>query len=249
MKLKTLTSWKEDYEQPNNIQNKNYSLPTSPSNQRPPDFSMIIYGWGGLCEESWHWRIDLAFELSVEKTRRSQRTAGRSARSVLKEINLKFSLEGMMLGELSRWPPHAKGDVEEGSDSLEDAEREKKGRQEEWMAGWHLTMDESVDSGSWWCRTGAPGVLDSWNCSKVEYDIHVELNWATVFILLLRLSFIFFGSGVAPNIFGFSDSLWAIFLITRIMPIAHIFSDPQLFPALCSSWIGAELIHRLSVEY
>ena len=71
-------------------------------------FPVVMYGW-----ESWtikkaeHQRID-AFKLWCwRRLLRVPWTERRSNKSILKEINLEYSLEGLML-KLILWPPDVK---------------------------------------------------------------------------------------------------------------------------------------------
>ena len=94
--IKTLTPWKENYDQPRyHIQKQRHYF----SNKGP---SSQGYGFVHGCE-SWtvkkaeHWRID-AFELWCwRRLLRIPWTARRSNQSILKEISPGCSLEGLML--------------------------------------------------------------------------------------------------------------------------------------------------------
>ena len=106
-------------------------------------------------------------------------TARRSNQSVLKEISLEYSLEGLMLkpklqyfGHLMRranlkrpwcWERLRAG---EGDDRGWDG----------WMASAIRWTCVWVNSGSWWW-TGRPGVLQSMGSQRVEHDWETELNW------------------------------------------------------------------------
>ena len=91
--------WKESYDQPRQHikRQRHYFAYKGPSSQSY-GFSVVVYG----CE-SWtikkaeHRRID-AFELWCwRRLLRVPCTARRSSQSILKEVHLGFSLEGMML--------------------------------------------------------------------------------------------------------------------------------------------------------
>ena len=68
-------------------------------------------------------------------------TARRSNQSILKEINRRISLEGMMLKLAEApvlWPPHEKSClIGKNSDYWTDWGQEEKGKTEDEMAGWH----------------------------------------------------------------------------------------------------------------
>ena len=64
-------------------------------------------------------------------------TARRSNQSILKEISLGISLEGMML-KLKLWPPDAKNQlIGKDPDAGKGGRWEKKGTTEDDMVGWH----------------------------------------------------------------------------------------------------------------
>ena len=99
MKLNILAPWKKCYNQPRQYikKQRHYFANKGPSSQSY-DFPVVIYG----CE-SWtikkaeHRRID-AFELWCwRRFLRVHWTARRSNQSILKEISLECSLEGLML--------------------------------------------------------------------------------------------------------------------------------------------------------
>ena len=143
-------------------------------------FPVVMYG----CE-SWtikkaeHRRID-AFELWCwRKLLRVPWTARRSNQSILKEISLGCSLEGLMLKlklQYYVWPPHAKswligrvwcweglGAGGEGDDRGWDG----------WMASLTQWTWVWVDSGSWWWS----GVLRFMGSQRVGHSSVTELNW------------------------------------------------------------------------
>ena len=66
-------------------------------------------------------------------------TARRSSQSILKEISLGMSLEGMMLKLKLQYFGHLMGRVDslEKTDAGRDWEQEEKGTTEDEMAGWH----------------------------------------------------------------------------------------------------------------
>ena len=80
------------------LRNRDITLPTKVYLVKAIDFPVVMYGW-----ESWtikkaeHWRIH-AFELwYLKRLLRVPWTARRSSPSILKEISLECSLEGLML--------------------------------------------------------------------------------------------------------------------------------------------------------
>ena len=89
------------------------------------------------------WRID-AFELWCwRRLLRVPWTARRSNQSILKEINLGISLEGMMLKLKLQYFGHHMRRVDslEKTDAGRDWGQEEKGTTEDEMAGWHHWLD------------------------------------------------------------------------------------------------------------
>ena len=99
MKLKTLTPWKDSYDQPRQHVKKqrHYFANKSLSSQGYGFSSGHVWMWALDCEESWDWRID-AFELWCwRRLLRVPWTASRPNQSTLKEISPGCSLEGLMV--------------------------------------------------------------------------------------------------------------------------------------------------------
>ena len=144
-----------------------------------------MYGY-----ESWtikkaeHRRID-AFELWCwRRLLRVSWTAGRSNQSILKEISLEYSLEGLML-KLQYF-----GHLMQRTDSFEKTlmlgkieGRRRRGRQRmRWLDGiteqWTWVW---VGSGSWWW-TGRPGVLQSMGSQRARHNWTTELtDWTGLY--------------------------------------------------------------------
>ena len=103
-----------------------------------------MYGY-----ESWtikkaeHWRID-AFELwHWRRFLRLTWTARRSNQSILKEISLEYSLEGLMLKLKFQYFGHLmqRTDSLENTLMLGDSRQEETGTTEDEMVGWHHWLD------------------------------------------------------------------------------------------------------------
>ena len=132
-------------------------------------------------KKSERWRTD-AFELWCRRRLlRVPWTARRSNQSILKEISLEYSLEGLML----KWKLQYFGHLMRRTDSLEKTlmlgkieGRRKRGRQKMtcWMASLTWWTWVWVSSGNWWW-TGKPGVLQSMGSQRVGHDWATELNW------------------------------------------------------------------------
>ena len=138
-------------------------------------FPVVIYG----CE-SWtiqkaeHWRID-AFKLWCwRRLLRIPWTARRLNQSILKEINCKYSLEGLMLRLKLQYFAHLMWRTDSLEKTLMLGKIEgwrRRGQQRNKMVGWHHQLSPTqwtwvwVSSGRWW-RTGKPGVLQSMGSAK-----------------------------------------------------------------------------------
>ena len=155
-------------------------------------FLVVMYGY-----ESWtvktaeHWRTD-AFELwcwrrlfffffNLNWLLRVPWTARRSNQSILKEINPKYSLEGLMLKLKSQYFGH----LMRKADSLEKTLMlgKMKAGGEGNNRGWDCWMASPsqwtwvwASSGSWWW-TGRPGMLQSMGSQRVGHNWVTELNW------------------------------------------------------------------------
>ena len=137
--------------------------------------------------ESWtrkkaeHWRID-AFELWCwRRLLRVPWTVRRSNQSILKEINLECSLEGLMLklklqyfGTWCEALTHWKRPW-----SWERSKAGGEGHDRGWD-GWMASLTRWTwvwaSSGSW-CQTRKPGVLQSMGSQTVRRDWVTELKW------------------------------------------------------------------------
>ena len=146
------------------LKSRDINLPTKFHIVKAVVFPVIMYGcenW--TIKKAEHWRIN-AFELRCwRRLLRVPWTASRSNQSILKEINPKYSLEGLMLklqyfGHLFKELIHWKGPL-----SWErwraGAEKGHRGW-DSWMASltqWTWVWANSV---IWW-KTGNPGMLQS----------------------------------------------------------------------------------------
>ena len=155
------------------LKSRDITLPTKVCLVKAMVFPVVMYG----CE-SWTikkaecWRIDI-FECSVRGEPWQSLTL--HGDQILKEINPKYSLEGLMLklqhfGSWCEEPIHYKGPwcwkrLNAGG---ERDNREWDG----WMASPTQWTWVSASSGRWW-RTWKPGVLQSMGSQRVGH------NWVT----------------------------------------------------------------------
>ena len=141
----------------------------------------LMYGW-----ESWTMkkaecrRID-AFELWCwRRLLRVPWTARRSNQSILKEISLGCSLEGLMLKlKPILWPPDAKSWlIGKDRDAGKDWGQEEKGMTEDEMAGWHHWLDGCEYKWTLGVGDGQGDLVccDSWG--HKELDTTEWLNWS-----------------------------------------------------------------------
>ena len=98
------------------LKSRDIILPTKSRIVKAMVFTVVMYGCKSWAiKKAEHRRIDV-FELWCwRRLLRDPWTARRSNQSILKEINLDYSLEGLML-KLILWPPDAKSQLT-GKDS------------------------------------------------------------------------------------------------------------------------------------
>ena len=121
------------------------------------------------------WRIDAIELWCWRRLLRVPWTARSSNQSILKEINPKYSLEG--LKRKLQYFGHLMG----RTDSFEKRETLKAGGEGDnregdgWMASLTQWTRVWVNSRSWWW-TGKPGMLQSMGSGRVRHDCSTELN-------------------------------------------------------------------------
>ena len=136
-----------------------------------------------------HWRID-AFELWCwRRLSRVPWTARRSNQSILKEISLGISLEGMMLKLKLQYFGHLRRRVDYWKRlwCWEGLGQEEKGTTEDEIAGWHHWLDgrESEWTPGVGDRQGGLACCDAWG--RKESDTTERLNW-----IELNLTYVIF---------------------------------------------------------
>ena len=162
--------------------------------------------------ESWtvkkaeRWRID-AFELWCwRRLLRVPWTARRSNQSLLKEISLECSLEGLMMKLKLQYFGHLMQRVDsfENSLMLGGMRAEGKGDDRGWD-GWIASLTRWtwvwVNSRSWWW-TGRPGMLQLMGLQRVGHDWATELNWTELkmyeCMLVTQLCLTLWSHGLQP---------------------------------------------------
>ena len=133
-----------------------------------------------------HRRID-AFELWCwRRLWRVPWTARRSNQSILKEISLGCSLEGLVLKLKLQYFGHLmqRANSFEKTLMLGKIEGRRRGDDRGWD-GWMASPTQWtwvwVDSGSWWW-TERPGMLQFMGWQRDEHDWATELNWTEMLI-------------------------------------------------------------------
>ena len=165
------------------LKSRDITLPTKVRLVKALVFPVVMYG----CE-SWtikkaeRQRID-AFELWCwRRLLRVPWTARRSNQSILKEIGLEYSLEGLMLKLKLQYFGHLMGRADSLEKTLmlgriEGRRRSRQQRMRGWMASLTRWTWVWVDSRSWWW-TGRPG--HGVPKSQTRLCNSTELNWCKV---------------------------------------------------------------------
>ena len=181
---KMLPPWEKSYDQfRQHIKNRDITLLTKVRLVKVMVFPVVMYG----CE-SWTIKkaesqcID-AFELWCwRRLLRVSWTARRYNQSILKEISLDYSLEGLMLKLKLQYFGHLMQRTDSCENTLllgkTDGGTRRGWQRMRWLDG-SLTRLTWVWASfrSWW-RTGKPGVLQSMGSQRVKHDWVTELNWS-----------------------------------------------------------------------
>ena len=126
------------------LKSTDITLPTKARLVKAMVFPVVMYGYKSwTVKKAERQRID-AFELWCwRRLLRVLWTARRSNQSILKEISLGYSLEGMMLKLKLQYFGHLLRRVDslEKTDARRDWWQEEKGTTENEMAGWHHQLD------------------------------------------------------------------------------------------------------------
>ena len=138
---KALTPWKKSYDQPRQHMEKqrHYFANKGPTSQGHGLSSSHVWMWECDYKESWVPRID-AFGLWC--WRRLLRVPWTARRSILKEISLECSLEGLMLKLKLQYFGHLMKRTD-SSEKIVMLGKIEGGRRRRWqrMVGWHHRLD------------------------------------------------------------------------------------------------------------
>ena len=141
--------------------------------------------WESDYKESWVQKNWCFWTVVLDKILRVPWTARRSNQSILKEISLEYSLEGLMLKLKLQYLGH----LMRGTDSLEKTlmlggigGRKRRGwRRMRWLDGIPDVMDMNLSRLQELVMDRKPGGLQSMGSQRVGHDWVTELNWWTIF--------------------------------------------------------------------
>ena len=189
---KTVTPWKESYDQPRQQTKKqrHYFANKGPSSHSYGFPCSHVWMWELDCKESWALKNWCFWTVVLEKILRVPWTARRSNQSILKEISPECSLWDWCWS----WNSNTLATWWEELTHLKRPwcwERLRAGGEGDsrgwggWMASLTQWSWARLNSGSWWW-TGRPGALQSMGSQRVWHDWETELNWTAIFCLILR---------------------------------------------------------------
>ena len=155
------------------LKSRDITLPTKVCLVKAMVFPGVMYG----CESWTHWRIDAFEAWCWRRLLRIPSIARRSNKSILKEINPEYSLEGLMLKLKLQYFGH----LMQSANSLEktlmlgniEGRRRMGWQRMRWLDDITDSMDMSLSKLWEMWRTKKPGLLQSMGSQRVRY------NWLT----------------------------------------------------------------------
>ena len=156
-------------------------MPTKVCTVKAMAFPVVIYG-----RQSWtiknaeHGRIDVFKLWCWKRLLRVPWIARRSNQSILKEINLEYSLEGLILKQKRQYFGHLmwRPDSLERTLMLGKIEgRRRRGRQRNEMVGWHHQLNGYAFGWTPGVGDGQGGLAYCGSWGHMESDTTERLNW------------------------------------------------------------------------
>ena len=184
--IKTLTPWKESYDQPRQHieKQKHYFVNKGPYSQGYGFSSSHVWMWELDCKESRVPKNWCFWTVVLEKTLESPLDC-----KVIQPVHPKgdqfwdfFGRNDAKAETPVLWPPHAKNWlIGKDSDAGRDWGQEEKGTTEDEMAGWHHGLDGRESEWTPGVGDGQGGLAccDSWGCK--ESDTTELLNWTELY--------------------------------------------------------------------
>ena len=178
-----LAPWKKNYDKPReHIKKQRHYFADMVPIVKDMVFPVVTYicqSW--TIKEGWVLKNWCFWTVVLEKTLGVPWTARRSNKSILKEINPKYSLDGLMLkvlmlqyfGHLMLPKSWLIGKDPDTGKERRQEEKGMNGGQDPWMASPTQWTWVWTSSGRWW-RTGKPGMLQSKRLQRVRHDLATE---------------------------------------------------------------------------
>ena len=192
MKWKTLTPWKESYDQlRQHIKKQRHYLPAKVHLVKVMVFPVVVYGCEIWTIKKAEWRRIDAFELWCwSRLLRVPWTARRSNQSILKEISPGFSLEGLMLKLKLQYFGYLMWRAVSFEKTLMlgkiEGRRRRGWQRMRWLDGFTDSMDMNL-GGLQELVIGRAGVLQFMGSQRVGHDWATELNWTEPLHVLSHL--------------------------------------------------------------
>ena len=181
---KTLTPWKESYNQTRqHIQKqRHYFANKGPFSQGYGFSSSHVWMWELDCEESWAPKNWCFWTVVLEKTLESPLDC-KEIQPVHPKGDQSWAFIGRMDAEAETpilWPPHAKSWlIWKYLDAGRDWGQEEKGATQDEMAGWHHWLDGHEFEWTPGVGDGQGGLACSDSCGRKELDL-TELNFFNI---------------------------------------------------------------------